>query len=136
MPGLGRAAARGWPGRGQGSSLQNGRRPALLSSSDPHPGCPCPNPNNPSHPPHPPTFQACLALELLPRKASLPSLKPPHFLPGVAGGSFLKHQGDHITCYSPPSSGNHWMVIHLINSKSFSDLEVKRRFRGAWSLYL
>ena len=45
----------------------------------------------------------------------------------VAGGSFLKHQGDHITCYSPPSSGNRCMVIHLLNSKSFSGLKVKSR---------
>ena len=82
VPGLGRAGARAWPGRGQGSSLQNGQRPAFLSSSDPHPGCPCPNLNNPSHLPLPPPSKPVLPLSGCPGRL----LCPPPSLPTLSLG--------------------------------------------------
>ena len=87
VPGLGRAAARAWPVKGQGSSLQNGRRPALLSSSDPHPGCPCPNPNNPSQPPLPPPSKPVLPLSCCPGRLLCPPSSLPTFSLGWLEGA-------------------------------------------------
>lgn len=82
VPGLGRAGAWAWPGRGQGSSFWNDQRPALpLLLSTPH-WLPLFYFSLPVFaqnilPSHLHLLRPCLAFEVPPRKNSLPF--PPHW---------------------------------------------------------
>ena len=139
------------PGRAGGKKAHSGmiRDQPSLSSLAPYTGCPCSISVSLSLPKISSPATSTSSAPVLPLRSrpgrilcpspltghlcspSQASPLPPwryHSLPGVAGGSFLKHQGDHITCCSQPSSGNHRMVI---NSKPFSGLKVKSRFQGA-----